>query len=149
MSDVDYERLFKKFEKVVDTRDSQKIDKVLYHHLYQHAGFIAHYDIHGYRETYAGEGFLAFIDHFAQYPYLGYGSHGEFNRRLREYVLEHAEDIRGDFARKADQKELALLNALAAKHGVTVHPHGADVPTFREPDLVSSISKSGQFEFAF
>jgi hypothetical protein len=58
MTEIEQDKLFKKFKKVVDTRDSQKIDKALYNHLYLRTGFIAHYDIHGFRATYSGRGFL-------------------------------------------------------------------------------------------
>ncbi|MFC5402380.1 hypothetical protein [Cohnella soli] len=151
MREMDPEKLFNKFKKVVDARDSQKIDKALYEHLHLHTGFIAHYDIHGFRETYSDRGFLDFVDHFENCFYLTYGKHGDFNQRLKAYILEHAADIRLEFQRAAELKELSLLNALANKHGLSVQPKAgsaaAAVPV--RVDLESTISNSGQYEFAF
>jgi hypothetical protein len=148
LSDIEQEKLFKKFRKVLDTRDSQKIDKALYHHLYQHCGFIAHYNIHGYRDTYEGRGFLDFIKHFEQCYYLGYGDHGKFNLRLKQYVVENAEVIRYEFAMKAEQKELKLLQSLAEKHGVSLQAKSEDIPKRQTEFVACSISDSGQYMFA-
>jgi hypothetical protein len=148
LNEIEQEKLFKKFRKVMDARDSQKIDKALYHHLHQHCGFIAHYNIHGYRDTYEGHGFLDFIKHFEVCYYLGYGDHGKFNLRLKQYVVENAEMIRNEFALKAEQKELMLLNSLAEKHGLSLQGKGEVIPDSL-PVLPCSISDSGQYMFSF
>lgn len=64
MSAKEKERVYKCFKRVIENRDITLIDKRLYQHLYLHCGFIAHYDIHGFRAAYSDRGFLEFIDHF-------------------------------------------------------------------------------------
>ena len=56
----------RKFRKVIESRDMGQMDKELYQFLNLHCGFIAHYNIHGFRETYASPGEFAdvFIRHF-------------------------------------------------------------------------------------
>lgn len=44
----------KDFERLLKTGDMTKLTPRLYHHLIQYSGFIAHYDIHGFRSEYAG-----------------------------------------------------------------------------------------------
>lgn len=44
----------KDFQRLMQTGDVAKITPRLYHALTMHGGFIAHYDIHGFRATYAG-----------------------------------------------------------------------------------------------
>lgn len=150
LTEAEQEKLFKKFKKVVDSRDSMKIDKALYNHLYLRTGFIAHYDIHGFRETYSGRGFLDFVDHFEQCSYACYGPTAEFNTRLKRYILDQADVIRQEFARKAEQKELATLQTLAQKHGFTVVPRQEDVPApvTLKPSIVCTVADCGQYEFA-
>ena len=64
----DIERLavVKNFRKVIETRDMSLMSKELYQFLNLYCGFIAHYDIHGFRATYAGAREFAevFIRHF-------------------------------------------------------------------------------------
>ncbi|MFD2614614.1 hypothetical protein [Paenibacillus gansuensis] len=151
LTEAEQEKLFKKFKKVVDSRDSMKIDKTLYNHLYLRTGFIAHYDIHGFRETFSGSGFLDFVDHFEQCFYACYGPTAEFNQRLKRYILDHADAIRQEFARKAEQKELAMLQTLAQKHGLTVLPHQEDAPApiTLKTSIVCTAAECGQYEFSF
>jgi hypothetical protein len=143
------EKIFKKFKKVIDTRDINHMDKQLYNYLHLHAGFIAHYDSYGFKETYSDKGFLDFIEHFEQCYYLCYGEYGDFNRELKEYVLQHAEQIRAEFAYKAQQHELKQLQKLAAKHGKMI----SDVARSEEKDMTPalvpmSLATNGQLEFA-
>ncbi|CAM4042519.1 hypothetical protein L1N85_19700 [Paenibacillus alkaliterrae] len=151
MNEAEQEKIFKKFKKVVDTRDSQKIDKALYNHLHLRAGFIAH-SRHGFIETYSGRGFLDFIEHFEQCYSLSYGPFGEFNLRLKQYVLEHAELIREEFVIKAEYAERALLQSLAVKHGLTVVKASDAVspPTTAPVEAFDCIlSEKGHYEFMF
>lgn len=58
----------RKFRKVIENRDMSLMDKELYQFLNLHCGFIAHYNIYGFRETYAAPRDFAdvFIRHFDQ-----------------------------------------------------------------------------------
>lgn len=151
MPEAEQEKIFKKFKKFVDSRDSMKIDKALYNHLHLRTGFIAHYDIHGFRETYSGRGFLDFIDHFEQCVYACYGPTSELNLRLKRYILDQSDTIRQEFARKAKEKELTTLKTLAPKHGLMVVACQEDSPTMAtlKPSIAFNVAESGQYEFAF
>jgi hypothetical protein len=148
LTEVEEEKLFKKFKKVVDTRDSQKIDKALYNHLHLRTGFIAHYSIFGFREAYAESRFLYFVDHFEQCFYVCYGEYGKFNERLKRYVLDSATAIREEFALKAEQKELMLLRTLAEKHGMSVVQGADEAPSASPQTFDFSLSQSGG-QYAF
>lgn len=54
------------FRKVIETRDMNQMNKELYNFLNLYCGFIAHYNIHGFRETYADPKDFSdvFIRHF-------------------------------------------------------------------------------------
>lgn len=56
----------RKFRQVVEGRDMSRMDKELYEFLNLYCGFIAHYNIYGFRETYAAPKTFAdvFIRHF-------------------------------------------------------------------------------------
>ena len=58
----------RKFQKVIEKRDMGQMDKELYQFLNLHCGFIAHYNIYGFRETYTPPREFAdvFIRHFDQ-----------------------------------------------------------------------------------
>ena len=56
------------FRQVIESRDMSRMNKELYQFLNLYCGFIAHYNIHGFRETYASPREFAdvFIRHFDQ-----------------------------------------------------------------------------------
>jgi len=56
----------RKFRKVIEKRDLSLMDKELFEFLHLYCGFIAHYNIHGFRETYAAPRDITnvFIRHF-------------------------------------------------------------------------------------
>lgn len=72
----------RKFRKVIETRDMSLMNKELYQFLNLYCGFIAHYNIHGFRETYTRPKDFAdvFIRHFDRdHPYFNgnYPCHDE------------------------------------------------------------------------
>lgn len=58
--------VIKNFKEVVETRSIDKMNKELYEFLHLHCGFIAHYDINGFKATYRDPRDFAevFIRHF-------------------------------------------------------------------------------------
>lgn len=155
VKEINKDKVFKKFKKVVDKRDIKLMDKELYHYLHQYAGFIAHYDIHGFRATYEDRGFLEFICHFEDCFFLCFGDHGPFNAELKQYVAQHAGQIRAEFAHQEEQKELQLIQQLASKHGLSIAHRStiqspAPVHTLLAPaELLNKVGTNGQFEFEF
>lgn len=129
MTGAEQERAFKTFKRVIDKRDSQLIDKNLYNHLHVHCGFIAHYNIHGFRTTYSGtRGFREFIKHFdLNNPEMAYwhhwlrGDYEQLNRDMAEYVTARAALIYAELDRQEREKEIALAQALLARNGVKVN----------------------------
>ena len=58
-------KAYKKFKSVIEKRDINLMNKNLYEHLHLHCGFIAHYDINGFRATYEDpHDFLRFCEAF-------------------------------------------------------------------------------------
>lgn len=122
------ERAFKTFKRVIDKRDSSLIDKNLYNHLHLHCGFIAHYDIHGFRNTYSGiEGFREFIEQFDSHrPQFNnwchwvYGDYRDVNQDMVDYVTARAAKIYAELDSAKREAEIALAQALLAKHGINI-----------------------------
>lgn len=148
MTSAQQEKAFKRFQRVIDKRDSSLIDKNLYEHLHLHCGFIAHYDIHGFRATYSGiEGFRRFVEHF-DIRIDGYwkscwieGDYVALNTDMVNYVMERADQIYAELDHHKRNAELALAHALLEKHGFNVETTVANVPVLEE--------ESGQLVIGF
>ena len=72
----------RKFRQVIESRDMNKMDKELYQFLNLYCGFIAHYNIQGFRETYTSPGefadvFIRHFDHDHRYFCGNYACHEE------------------------------------------------------------------------
>lgn len=70
------------FRKVIEARDMALMNKELYQFLNLYCGFIAHYNIHGFQETYASPGeftgvFIRHFDHDHRYFCGNYACHAE------------------------------------------------------------------------
>ena len=70
------------FRKVIEARDMALMNKELYQFLNLYCGFIAHYNIHGFQETYASPGefagvFIRHFDHDHRYFCGNYACHQE------------------------------------------------------------------------
>ena len=109
-----------------------KFTKPLYHHLMQHCSFIAHYDIHGFYDTYFEEGddtvrFLSQFDDRNGIP-LSVEYHMTYWITDEDYY-----DINGEMVRiagkfipvlikqaeaKQKRRDIHLAQLLLAKHGV-------------------------------
>ena len=74
--------VIKNFKEVIETRNIDKMNKELYEFLNLYCGFIAHYNINGFKDTYRNPRDFAgiFIRHFDRnHPYYSqtYGCHQE------------------------------------------------------------------------
>ena len=72
----------KKFRKVIESRDMTLMDKELYQFLNLYCGFIAHYNIHGFRDTYTTprdftDVFIRHFDENHRYFCGNYSCHSE------------------------------------------------------------------------
>ena len=119
----------KNFRRVIETRDLSLMHKELYNFLIFNCGFIAHYNIHGFRDTYADPKEFAdiFIRHFDRdhcYFNSGYACHNvpykdtgytknEIKEEFFRIVDSHKDSISkwvDDFERKRRYAAFQVLN---------------------------------------
>lgn len=114
------------FRRYLETGDSAKITKALYDFLMMKCGFIAHYDIHGFRGVYRDPAALLAV--FDRSPWDRPVEHsasvytdGMFDQEVYRQMVETADERREQVvaasvaSREAD--EVATAEALARKHG--------------------------------
>jgi len=101
--------VIKNFQEVIESKDIGKMSKELYEFLHLHCGFIAHYDINGFKAAYTNPRDFAdvFIRHFdREHPYYNgvYSCHespykntgktkAEIKREFEKIVNLHKESI--------------------------------------------------------
>jgi hypothetical protein len=117
------------FRRLLKTGDMGKLTPRLYHALTMHGGFIAHFDINGFRATYAGKlsellrgEFRALTDpdHF-NWPALEDSVYadgltaGEIMREIAKVGAEMVETVR---EREATARRLAEISALTERYGI-------------------------------
>ena len=101
--------VIKNFKAVIEAKDIGRMKRELYEFLHLHCGFIAHYDINGFKATYASPGDFAgvFIRHFdREHPYYSgvYSCHespykntgltkAEIKREFEKIVNLHKDSI--------------------------------------------------------
>ena len=99
----------RKFRKVIENRDMTLMDNQLYQFLNLYCGFIAHYNIYGFRETYASPREFAdvFIRHFDRdhrYFWGNYACHSEPHQNSGFTKAE----IKQEFFRIVDEHKKAI-----------------------------------------
>ena len=97
------------FQKVIEARDMSIMNKELYQFLNLHCGFIAHYDIHGFRNTYAAPRDFAdvFIRHFDQDHRYFCGNYACHQDPYQDTGYRKAE-IKEEFFRIVDKHKEAI-----------------------------------------
>jgi hypothetical protein len=122
----------------LETGDSEKITTPLYRFLTLKCGFIAHYDLHGFRHVYRDPADLIaarhdgmtgsrFDDHprsrpveHSQSVYTDGLTSVEVYEQMAALVAEKREDVTARSQAQERLREVAQARALAAKHGLTV-----------------------------
>jgi hypothetical protein len=96
--------VIKNFKEVIETRNIDKMNKELYEFLHLHGGFIAHYDINGFKATYKSPRDFAevFIRHFDRQHRYYQGIYAYHQEPYKETGLTKAE-IKKEFGRIVDQ----------------------------------------------
>lgn len=145
------QRIIQTFKKCVNERSLESMNKNLYKHLYLYAGFIAHYNINGFRYEYDGFRFLEFVKHFLSphfYLYLRPTTSderdkqiAELNRQMQEYLSEQVEQIKYEFENKAIRIKVEKLRALADELGYDIVPKNQ---SDTKVDINTTIEPSGQ-----
>jgi len=101
--------VIKNFKEVIETRNIDKMNKELYEFLHLHCGFIAHYNINGFKDTYRNpqefaEVFIRYFDRQHRYcqgiypchqePYKETGlTKAQIKREFETIVDRHKEEI--------------------------------------------------------
>ena len=112
--------VIKNFQEVIESKDISRMTRELYEFLILYCGFIAHYDINGFKATYRSPQDFAgvFIRHFDQeHPYYNgvYSCHetpykntgmtkAEIKREFEKIVNLHKESI-ARWAKEEDRQE--------------------------------------------
>lgn len=139
------ENILKQFKKCIDERSLENMKKPLYIELHIYTDlFIAHYDIHGFKDVYRGERFLDFINTWVNVPWW-WKPKNELHHLMREYVFEHKDQIFFEFENKKIQKKFEHLKSLANELGFDIMPKQVDFKN--SIDLNLSIDENGQLTF--
>ena len=137
--DMKLESVLRNFEQVLKTKDSSKIGKQLYKCLNVYCGFIAHYDIRGFRETYQdlrklvgellrgsfGWGWDMFLNNKNSYLYDTKHNGvfvADFLSGLLELARQYENEIGLHFRSVQECRELAAAEKLADKLGMKLVP---------------------------
>ena len=96
--------VIKNFKEVIETRNIDKMNKELYQFLNLYCGFIAHYDINGFKATYRNPQRLCrtFIRHFDRQHRYYSGIYSCHEEPYKDTGLTKAE-IKKEFERIVDQ----------------------------------------------
>ncbi len=99
----------RKFRKVIESHDMNMMDKELYEFLHLYCGFIAHYNIYGFRETYASPREFAdvFIRHFDKDHRYFCGNYACHSEPYQDSGFTKAE-IKEEFFRIVDRHKKAI-----------------------------------------
>ncbi len=106
---IGYLPVVRKFRKVIESRDMNLMDKELYQFLNLYCGFIAHYNIYGFRETYAPPREFAdvFIRHFDRDHRYFCGNYACHSEPYQNTGFTKAE-IKEEFFRIVDRHKEAI-----------------------------------------
>jgi hypothetical protein len=128
-------RVVADFERVLETMNVDKITPGLYHALTMHGGFIAHFDIHGFRDVFrgrltellAGEFYrLDDVETFERRHDLddsGYSdglSAKQVMMMIARVGARHRSQVEFTERTLRNTDEVELVKRLAVKHGLTV-----------------------------
>lgn len=115
--------LLKKFKKCINERSIDKMDQKLYRFFMNECGFIAHYNIHGFRAEYSGTAFKQLFLRFSQPNWMFFNQNGQFEE-LKEACVAYAQQqeaaVIADFERKERNEKLRFVHAIAAELGLEV-----------------------------
>lgn len=107
-------KLFRKFKKCVDQRSIESMDKKLYHFFMNHAGFIAHYNIEGFKSEYEDIRFLEWFKCFSEPNWMFHhrDEYDPLRRACEAYAKEKATAVYEHFQRMEYNRKVALMQKL-------------------------------------
>lgn len=119
---TDHQSLFKKFKRCVDNKSIEKMDKKLYHFFMHHCGFIAHYNLQGFRGTYEGKDFTSWFENFANSNWMFFLGDDEYlllKEECVKYAKQQASYVYEHFEREEHNRKILLFHELANELGKT------------------------------
>ncbi|PGT83258.1 hypothetical protein [Bacillus sp. AFS040349] len=141
---MDYKKedMIRQFKRVIDDRSLDSMKNKLYEFFHLNCGFIAHYNIVGFKHEYSGHSFLRFLDQFTTPPYyLSYRDEcGEIIREMCKYAKECEKQIRYEFENRTVNQKVNRLRMLAEELGYDIVPKDKGSNA-----LPLSVSDNGQF----
>jgi hypothetical protein len=126
--------------KGVKNRDSMLIDKPLYDFLHVHFGFIAHYDIHGFRSAYIKRsGMIDLLEELLHHHFeWGCASYNDIGNAMKAIARESLPVIRLEAEAEKKQQELVTQQRIASKHGYGIVPDGTSSLQIEQPSFASA-----------
>lgn len=122
-------QVYKNFLTCLKERSLEKMTQTAYNHYHLYCGFIAHYDIQGFRATYSGYEFLTWLQVFAEPNYTWGPERSDLNRALFAAAQAEAPAIVREFKNRRLNAKIELLKALADELGYKVVPKHAHEDT--------------------
>ncbi|MHB1685408.1 MAG: DUF6573 family protein [Bacilli bacterium] len=124
MTGKDKQAVQRNFASCLEQRSLEKMDKRAYNFYHLRCGFIAHYNIHGFRTEYSGAQFLRFLEHFSErnnlFGVLLQGEYSDLGRALHRLARDQMPQVQQEFANRAYNAKVALLRRLADELGYRI-----------------------------
>lgn len=124
------QKVYKAWLRFLDSNfDRAKFTKALYHHLMQHCGFIAHFDIHGFYAAQFGDARLRaeFIESFLSGGMLeSYRAGGPDYTDINEAMAQALQARKGELLYDANRGRIEELRGLRARIDEELRSLGAD-----------------------
>ena len=147
MTAKDKQAVQRNFTACLEQRSLEKMDKRAYNFYNLYCGFIAHYDIHGFRTEYAGLAFLNFLEPFAK-PGLMYGPHlnhpevGDLCWTLHRLARDEFANVEREMVNRLHNAKVQRLRALADELGYRIVPK--DVPDSADDAVLVGVEDDGR-----
>ncbi len=129
--------IFKNFIKCIEDRSLESMKNPMYEYCHLHCGFIAHYDIHGFKHEYSDSRFIRFVEQFVSPPWY-YTRGNTLYLAMCEVAHQHIDRIKYEFQNLHAKREIELMKTLARKHGYKV------IATNESMDVEVNVESSGQ-----
>ncbi len=92
--------------------------KKLYQHLSGHCGYIAHYNLHGFYDTYFSGGANKLQSFFGRMNGWAWGDYRDIGETMQEIANKYLPTIMNAADQRDSAREIRIATALAAKHGL-------------------------------
>lgn len=143
--------IWRNFGACVEDRSLDRMDKRAYTFYRLHCGFIAHFNIHGFRDVYSGADFLRFLRAFVEPAWNGGLSLrrdlADIGRALRRLAFDALPVVESECACRAHNAKVEQLRRLADELGYRVVPK--DEADSAPAAVLVGVESSGQLTLGF